>query len=216
MREGGLPLDAHERHLPVQLQRAGVQPLQHLEGDMLGHALREPLLGASLAPGELELRDVGELVGDEAQPLPAPAGEAAVEQHASRPRDADRERGQLVRAVLGHGRVFHEAAAEPLARGIDVHARARRQRQPDVAREHLHDALDAAGARSSDDLHAGRGASHTGGRRGRRNAHGAGAEQERGRRDQREARAEAAQLNHPARRTSPRTRSTFAISRRMR
>ena len=65
MREGGLALHPHEREPPVQIERAGVQPLQHLERDVLRRALGQPLLGAALAPRELELRDVRELVRDQ-------------------------------------------------------------------------------------------------------------------------------------------------------
>jgi len=200
----------------VHLQRALVEALERLERDALRHSLRQPLLGAPLAPRQLELGDVCELVRDETQPLAAASGQPPVEQRASRPGDADRERRQLVRALLAHGRVLHEPPAKCLARGVDVHARARRQRQPEVVREDVHDALDAARARAPDHLHPGRGASHASGGRARGHARGAAAQQEQGGGGERQGRTETAQLNHPARWSSPRTRSTFAISRRMR
>src|SRR5204862_451272 len=126
---------AREGRAAVHLQRALVEALERLERDALRHSLRQPLLGAPLAPRQLELGDVCELVRDETQPLAAASGQPPVEQRASRPGDADRERRQLVRALLAHGRVLHEPPAKCLARGVDVHARARRQRQPEVVRE---------------------------------------------------------------------------------
>src|SRR5213594_146132 len=51
--------------LPAPLQRVQAQALERGKGDPLRHALGEPLLTASFAGGELDLRYVGE----QAQPF---------------------------------------------------------------------------------------------------------------------------------------------------
>ena len=93
-------------------ERVEAQALQHLEGDPLGQALRQPLVGAAVAAGEVELYDVGQLVGDQPAPLEPPARRPRVQEHAPGPGQACRERRDLVDAVGCHVALVHQALAE--------------------------------------------------------------------------------------------------------
>src|SRR5438093_13232959 len=61
--------DAGAREDATMVHRVEIEPLEHPERDPLGHAFGHPLLRAPLAGRQLDLRDVRELMRDEAQPL---------------------------------------------------------------------------------------------------------------------------------------------------
>src|SRR2546428_5953725 len=117
-------------------QRVEPEPLERREGHPLGHALGQPLLGAPLALRHLDLRDVRQLVGDEAQPLAAARLRAVVvEQELPALADADRELGELGGARGRDLRVLHEAVLERKAPAVDVQRERRGHRQPEVTHE---------------------------------------------------------------------------------
>src|SRR5689334_24612345 len=66
---GGPTANAGHRGLPAALQGVEPEVLERRERDPLGHAFGEPLLASPLAARELDLRDVGELMSDQSQPL---------------------------------------------------------------------------------------------------------------------------------------------------
>src|SRR5437867_9990983 len=73
--------NAGPRHRAPPVHRIEAEALEDAEGDPLRHAFGQPLLGEAFTLGELDLADVGHLVGDQAQPLAAVAiGTLVVEQ----------------------------------------------------------------------------------------------------------------------------------------
>src|SRR5207244_3507615 len=63
--EGSVRADAGGRDLPAVLHRVEPEAFEDVERDPLRHALRQPLLGASLALRQLDLGHVRELVSDQ-------------------------------------------------------------------------------------------------------------------------------------------------------
>src|SRR5262249_38921508 len=61
--------NAGRRGLPAVLQGIEPEVLERRERDPLRHAFGEPLLASPFAARELDLRDMGELVRDQSQPL---------------------------------------------------------------------------------------------------------------------------------------------------
>src|SRR5712691_320733 len=88
--------DAGPRDRAAALYRVHPEALEDAEGDPLRHPFGQPLLGEALTLGELDLTDVGHLVGDQAEPLAAgPVGALVVEEELAPLADTDGEIGQL-------------------------------------------------------------------------------------------------------------------------
>src|SRR2546425_363348 len=115
-REAGMLAGAGERAHGAVGQRVHPHVLQDLERHALGEALGQPLVRAAVATRQVELHDVGELVGDEPLPLEPAARGLGVQQHAAGPGQARRERRDLVHAVDGHVALVHQPLAERRAR----------------------------------------------------------------------------------------------------
>src|SRR5438552_2955514 len=84
--------DPGRGHGAAMLHGVEAEALEDAERDPLRHAFGEPLLGATLALRELDLRDVRELVRDQSQPFTsAMVVRLVVEEELTAPADADRE-----------------------------------------------------------------------------------------------------------------------------
>src|SRR5688572_10665697 len=134
--EGGMVANAGRGQRAPVGDRVERQPLEGHEGDVLGHALGEPLLGAALAAGHLDLRDVRQLVRDQAQPLPTvrPPG-VVVQQQLAALADADRELAQLRRTNRRDLRILDQALLEDLPPRIDIHGEVGGHREAEVANQ---------------------------------------------------------------------------------
>ena len=116
-------------------QRVESERLQHREGRPLRHALGQPLLGLPFAPGQLDLRHVRQLVGDEPQPV-ARGRRAAlvVQQQLPALADADGELAELGgRPDRSQPTVSDQAPLEDGARRVHVDRHLLGYRQPQIA-----------------------------------------------------------------------------------
>src|SRR5438093_6101542 len=143
--EGGVRANAGGRDLPAVLHRVEPEAFEDVERDPLRHALRQPLLGASLALRQLDLGHVRELVSDEAQPLAAAVivGFVVEEQLPTAP-DADREVTELRGAYRRHVSIANETLLENVACRVDEDGHPLRHRQLQVAHEEGGDTLNRA------------------------------------------------------------------------
>ena len=132
----GMVANPRRRKRAAVGERVEPQVLERREGDPFGHALGQPLLGASLAGRHLDLRDVRELVRDQPQPLAAARLRAVVvQQQLPSLADPDRELRELRGARGRDLRVLHEPLLERMASPVHVERERRRHRQAEVAHE---------------------------------------------------------------------------------
>ena len=127
---------AHPGHgdRAAAVEAVQAEALEHAEGHPLGHALGQPLLGPALPLRQLDLRDVGHLVGDEPQPLRSLAhARLVVEEELAALAHADGEVAQLRGAGGGDVRVADQALLEDLAAGVDVDGHPLGNDQPEIA-----------------------------------------------------------------------------------
>ena len=111
------PVVAHgfHRHEPPPHHRVQTQALEHAIRRPLGETLGQPLLGASLAFGELDLRDVGELMRHQPHPLRAADVGLLMQEQLPALAHAQREVAQLGGADARDAAVVHQALLEDLS-----------------------------------------------------------------------------------------------------
>ena len=135
--------NAGPRHRAPPVHRIEAEALEDAEGDPLRHAFGKPLLGETFTLRELDLTDVGHLVGDQAQPLAAgPVGALVVQKELPALADADGEVRQLGGARGRHVGVVDEPALEHAPGVVDVDRDLLGHREMEIAHEDGGDATD--------------------------------------------------------------------------